>query len=354
MYYEKFYKYIQNGLNIPINLIDIFKVDEDYNNYYKCLSKFLYGKIDYYNSLKTTVSKFCKDNINEINDFKNEVEIKEGIFINTKEYINNMDKNECWDKDIEITISSYIFGINIAIYKYSNDKNNLEYINSYILDNNNLDSPLMTLIKLNLNIFCLIYPKVEKKEKNDDKNNEKSTEIKNDDNKEINKDKEIIQNNKEESSKNIIKEKKDLIPNDINNNNENKTSCEGENDNIKKKNGAIVNPYPKYTNYKDEDLYINIFIFLNNGLKNGKRTWPDYIENIKDKQLRDHNKLEINRKVGILKVSNTRLLMFEKMREKLKDNNDKENQNEKFNERDLYNNQERYIVENDRLYIIRY
>jgi len=80
--------------------------------------------------------------------------------------------------DIDMIIYSYIFGINIAIYKYVNDVTDIEYIHSLIYDENNLNNPLMmlaftipgesniisnkenkSLINEKLAKFNLIYPK---------------------------------------------------------------------------------------------------------------------------------------------------------------------------------------------------
>ena len=58
------------------------------------------------------------------------------------------------------------------------------------------------------------------------------------------------------------------------------------------------NPFPKYINGEDENLYLHIYNFLKSGLKNGKRHWPDYIENIKDKKQKSHKKLKFYRKIG--------------------------------------------------------
>ena len=44
------------------------------------------------------------------------------------------------------------------------------------------------------------------------------------------------------------------------------------------------NPYPKYILGEDENFYLNIYNFLKNGLIKNKRSWPNYIEEIKDKR----------------------------------------------------------------------
>ena len=62
-----------------------------------------------------------------------------------------------------------------------------------------------------------------------------------------------------------------------------------------------TNPYPKYTSGKDENLYLNIFNFLKDGIHNDKRNWPKYIETIKNKKERENRKLDFYRKIGFFK-----------------------------------------------------
>ena len=66
------------------------------------------------------------------------------------------------------------------------------------------------------------------------------------------------------------------------------------------------NPFLKYNAGNDQDLYLNIFNFLNSGKVNGKRVWPNYIENIKDKKKRDRKKLDFYRKIGYFRNKNSK------------------------------------------------
>lgn len=63
-------------------------------------------------------------------------------------------------------------------------------------------------------------------------------------------------------------------------------------------NKNLINPFPKYTSGSDPDLYMNIFNFLKNGLINNKRCWPEYIDNIKDKLIKNNKKIEFYKKIG--------------------------------------------------------
>jgi len=265
-----FYNFIKNELDIPLNLFNIHLLKDDNNCYYKCLSIFLFDKIDYHEALRKEVSNFCKQNKTEINNFQNEVELGNGVFISTNEYINNMDKDRAWATDIDITISTYLFGINVAVYVHSDEANNLENNHSYIYQQNASHNPVMILIKETPNHFDLLFPKGD------------APEI--------------------------------------------KQFC------------SNFNPFPKYTIGKDQNLYLNIYNFLRDGVKNGKRTWPDYIENIKDKKTKRSQKLNFYRKVGLIKDT----------RKFIRDNKDID-----INEEAIYT-KDKYLIENDRLYVTRY
>ena len=81
---------------------------------------------------------------------------------------------------------------------------------------------------------------------------------------------------------------------------------------------------------EDENLYLNIYNYLKNGLINNKRVWPNYIEEIKDKKKKDQKKIDFCRKIGVYKR--------------------KENKKESLNSQKV---KDRYIVENNELYIIK-
>ena len=316
-------------------MFNVNKISGDGKSFYRCLSEFLYGKSDYYNSLTKTISSFCKENINVISEFKNKVEIENGVFIDTKEYINNMNQSNYWGNDIDITICSYLFGINVAIYMYSQEKNILSYVYSYIFDEEISYNPLMILIIDNSNHFSLLFHKPEPKVNNNQGKNIGKNYI-NDDN--INGNKEDNKDSNKDNSNNSDNNIEDIptIP-------------------IENILGSNENPFPKYTTGRDENLYLNIFKFLYNGIKNGKRTWPDYIEIIQDKKLRDHKKLDFYKKVGIVKATKASLLWLQKIKEKRKIYTDENGENqleENTTKSELI--QDRYSIENNRLYVNRY
>ena len=90
------------------------------------------------------------------------------------------------------------------------------------------------------------------------------------------------------------------------------------------------NPYPKYILGEDENLYLNIYNYLKNGLIKNKRTWPNYIEEIADKKKKEQKKVDFCRKIGVYKR---------------KGKQNKANNSEK--------SKEQYIVENEELFLIK-
>ena len=71
-----------------------------------------------------------------------------------------MEKSQTWAVDLDITIASFLFGINIAIYKFNNNRNYIHYLNIFSYENNSSQNPLMLLINENLNHFDIVKPKI--------------------------------------------------------------------------------------------------------------------------------------------------------------------------------------------------
>ena len=88
------------------------------------------------------------------------VEIRHNIFIDTKDYIETkMEKDKTWAVDLDIICSSFLFCINIAIYKDNTLENNISYLNIFTSENNAYNLPLMIIINENLNHFNLVCEK---------------------------------------------------------------------------------------------------------------------------------------------------------------------------------------------------
>ena len=277
---NKFINSIQNKLDIQTSHTKEAKMIGNGNCFYKCLSKFLYCKTEYDEKLRDGVLRFCKDNNIKISNYLNQVKTQNDELINTVDYINNVNKNNDWSEDIELTICSFVFEMNIAIYKYTEDRKKLQFIKSYIFEENNINNPTMIVINDKTNHYNMIYPYTT-------------------------------------TSTGIDEQNQTFIDHDE------------------------LNPYPKYLG-KDKNLYYNIFNFLNDGIVNGKRTWPYYIQYIQDKKFRDKKKSEFYKKIGITNECNMdHTLDFKKKFFKLE-------------KPDLIASQDKYIVENNRLYLTRY
>ena len=70
------YNYIITKNNIPNKYYKLINIDKDGNCFYKCVSYFLYGTIDYYREVRNTISNVCKVNLKELCDFQENVEIR--------------------------------------------------------------------------------------------------------------------------------------------------------------------------------------------------------------------------------------------------------------------------------------
>ena len=181
----------------------------------------------------------------------------------------------------------------------SKDSNNLQYLYSF-MNNENNKIPLMVLWNENLNHFNII-----KYKEGDQTNSNLNNKISNGSNEK--------KSSKKFKFKNAVNNDIDSnlkvnFINDKNKSNEIKSESETKNDQILNDKDICIeefydntNPYPKYTSGKDENLYLNIFNFLKDGINNGKRNWPKYIEAIKNKKERENRKLDFYRKIGFFK-----------------------------------------------------
>ena len=299
---NKFHNSIKNKSKISLEQFKVFLVFGNGNCYYRCLSQFIYGKVEFQDCLRKAMAVFCNENAKEICNFQKSVQIHNGQNINTLDYINSMKELNIWATDLDILISSFVFRLNIAIYKYSEDNTNIEFVNSFIYEDN-LNIPFMVLVNENLAHYNLIYPKREMIRINYKVNNSGLENAK------------IVKNNKFDDYNDFISRY-----------------------NLEHK--IIINPFPKYILGNDENLYLNMFNFLNNGVNQGKRTWPDYIEFIRDKKIQNIKKLEFYRKLGMVKDT--------------KNNNIKLKINEENNKIGIFGLKDKYLIENGRLVIKRF
>ena len=307
------YNYIIKKTNIPNNRFKQIDIDKDGNCFYKCVSYFLYGNKKQHGEIRSTISNVCKGNLEELCQFQEFVEIRKDEYVKTREYINNMINTEGnWATNIDISVTSYLYDINIAIY-LADDEDNLKYAHMFSYEEQNYLKPLLLLVNENFNHFNIIYD-IEEFEDNDLQNSNEIIISQNSDSENNTSSK--FENNKIIQSDN----KKDLIE---------ETEYKEKNNSKVKYKYENNNPYPKYVYGEDENLYLNIYNYLNNGLIKNKRVWPKYIEDIKDKRKKDEKKIDFCRKIGIYK--------------RKKKNKDNKQGNSKY----------KYLVEKNNLYVIK-
>ena len=177
-----------------------------------------------------------------------------------------------WTTNIDITVTSYLYNINIAIYFMGGNEKQLEYVHLFSYGEQNYTEPLLILLNENFNHFNIIYDINEIGANNININQ--------------------TENNPEDKNvkhkKNAVKDLKLTLNDKLKEKNENKEeeileSLEKENS-VGKYKYELKNPFPKYILGEDENLYLNIYNYLKNGLIKNKRVWPNYIEEIKDKK----------------------------------------------------------------------
>ena len=193
-----------------------------------------------FNILKIILLQYFNENIEEDNQIIKENESK----------INNFDK--IGNKKITQNIKHIN---NSQINKEINDKNKIATKNNNHKSNNIKDNEIMASHE-NSNYGIKSQNILSKEETQKDKQNTDNSEA---------------------------KENYDSPKDKITNNNERNNKDES-NENIERLNiNDVINEYPDYTIGNDKNFYYNVYIFLKNGIKNGERTWPDYIKNTKDK-----------------------------------------------------------------------
>ena len=314
------YIYIISKKNITKTRYILINIDKDGNCFYKCVSFFLYGTMAYHREVRNTISNVCKANIEVLSDFQAEVEIRKDKYIPTRDYIYMISDEGNWATNIDISVTAYIYNINIAIYFNDEKDEELRYAHIFSYEDNDYKNPLLLLQNENFNHFNIFYDCDEYDDSNDNSTNNKEF---------------LIDSNKNENS-----EYKSQKNKEISTDKKIKTSINDDNKCEEKKKESVKsvvkykyesnNPYPKYILGEDENLYLNIYNFLKNGLIKNKRSWPNYIEEIKDKRKKDQKKVDFCRKIGIYKRKDIRC---------------KTSKHE--------NSKEEYRVENDELYFIR-
>ena len=85
----------------------------------------------YHREVRNTISNVCKANIEVLSDFQAEVEIRKDKYILTRNYIDMISDDGNWATNIDISITAYIYNINIAIYLKNEDDEDLRYAHIY-------------------------------------------------------------------------------------------------------------------------------------------------------------------------------------------------------------------------------
>ena len=75
----------------------------------------------------------------------------------TRDYVYMISEDGNWATNIDISVTAYIYNINIAIYLKNDNDENLRYTHIFTYEKNNYTQPLLTLLNENFNHFKLVY-----------------------------------------------------------------------------------------------------------------------------------------------------------------------------------------------------
>ena len=103
----------------------------------------MYGVPNYYQVIRELITEICKSNREYLVEFQNTVEIRHEQYINTKDYIEIMGQDGNWATNIDISVTAYIYNINIAVYIEENNNKEYQYAHLFTYDEtNNINLPL--------------------------------------------------------------------------------------------------------------------------------------------------------------------------------------------------------------------
>ena len=199
---QQLYQTVINHNPIMRDSVDIIDVNNDGNCFYRVMSYFLHNNENQHSIIRKEI--YDKASENQKNN-PQKIEILENNSLSKTQYINKMKEDGFYAGDLEISIASKIFNINIATYRPASSTT-LSFIN-YFSNDENYNRDLLILIYINNNHYKIAYYK-----NNDEKSQSKS----NGEKKGIEKLKKEIRN-KTESFKNNNNENNKLNNSSLNN-----------------------------------------------------------------------------------------------------------------------------------------
>ena len=85
----------------------------------------------------------------------------------TRDYVYMISDEGNWATNIDISVTAYIYNINIAIYLKNDNDDNLKYAHIFSYEENNYTQPLLILLNENFNHFNILYDCDEYDDSND-------------------------------------------------------------------------------------------------------------------------------------------------------------------------------------------
>ena len=128
---------LKNHKPLKKDLVNEYEVIGDGNCYYRVLSLYFTNDESYFNFFREQIYFSAKDNINLLKEFFINDKNDEILCDNKlKGYINKIKDNKFFAGNIEIYLTTKIFDINIALYKYDSSINEFTRISFFGTESN--------------------------------------------------------------------------------------------------------------------------------------------------------------------------------------------------------------------------
>ena len=120
-------EYKQNDKNknelLPLDIVNEIKIEKDGNCFYRTISQAYFGTQNYHEQIRRQIYEYAFENKE---NFTNFILSDEGL--TTEQYIEKIKLDKRFAGDLEISICSVLYQINIYVYSYRKDGYKLYYV----------------------------------------------------------------------------------------------------------------------------------------------------------------------------------------------------------------------------------
>ena len=101
---------------LPLDIVNEIKIEKDGNCFYRTISQAYFGHQNYHEQIRKQIYEYAFENKE---NFTNYILSDEGL--TTEQYIEKIKLNKRFAGDLEISICSILYQINIYVYSYNKD-----------------------------------------------------------------------------------------------------------------------------------------------------------------------------------------------------------------------------------------